>query len=180
MRIPTGRQWNVRPGETELSLPCDGYLSGDVLPLLRGIDIAAPADLVYRWICQITIAPYSYDLIDNFGRRSPRQLTPGADELRKGQRFMVFRIVDFEPGVHLSVVALPAGRRLFGGLAMTYLVSPVDPENSRLLVRLCCAADGPVEQLRRFLLTYGDLVMMRKQLRTLKKLAERDAALQLA
>ncbi|MDN5601129.1 MAG: hypothetical protein ACTHV2_10500 [Brachybacterium sp.] len=48
--------------------PCDRWV--------RCIDIAAEPDLVYRWLCQLTIAPYSIDLLDNLGRRSPP--VPGA------------------------------------------------------------------------------------------------------
>jgi hypothetical protein len=165
----------VRPEDLDVALPCDGYVTGDVAVLLRAIDVAAPAELLYRWVCQIRVAPYSYDLIDNRGRKSPDQLTPGAEEVRAGDQFLVFTVVDVEAGVHISGLSTPAARRLYGPFAISYVVLPIDAEHSRLLVRMCCAARGPVQRLRRWLIEYGDLVMMRKQLLNLRALAERDA-----
>jgi hypothetical protein len=142
---------------------------------MRAIDVAAPAELLYRWVCQTRVAPYSYDLIDNRGRKSPDQLTPGADNVSAGDRFLVFTVVDVEPGVHISGLSTPAARRSYGPFSISYLVRPIDDGHSRLLVRMCCAVRGPVGRLRRWLLGYGDLVMMRKQLLNLRALAERDA-----
>ena len=133
----------------------------------------APAALVFRWLCQMRVAPYSYDWIDNLGRRSPRHLIPGLDELEVGQRMAIFRVVSFEAG---RSITLDSNTRLFGRVACTYRVDPVDGGRSRLVVKLMCAApSGLYGWVARRLLPAGDLVMMRKQLRTLKALAERDA-----
>jgi hypothetical protein len=143
--------------------------------LFRSIDIAAPAALVFRWLCQLRSAPYSYDFIDNFPRRSARHLIDGLDELEVGQRFMsIFRLVAYEEG---RSITLDSSTALFGRVAGTYLVAERDRYRSRLVVKLAFSAPqswiGPI--VRR-LLPSGDLIMMRKQLRTLKALAERDAA----
>ena len=68
------------------------------------------------------VAPYSYDLIDNLGERSAQTRTPGADDLEVGMAMMVFRITSFEPGVHFSGLTLPQAEKLYGKLAVTYLV----------------------------------------------------------
>src|SRR5215207_3591766 len=134
--------------------------------LHRAVDVAAPAAVTFRWLCQLRVAPYSYDLLDNRGRRSPRTLTPGLDELAVGQRVCrIFRLESFTPGSLLTL-------RLTGTVALTYAAVPAGADASRLVARVRMSGLDPV---RRRALAWGDLVMMRKQLRTLGALAERDA-----
>ncbi len=69
--------WNATNDEEKERFPCDKYMTSEYRGLIRAIDVSAPAEVVFRWICQLKIAPYSYDWLDNGGRQSPRQLTPG-------------------------------------------------------------------------------------------------------
>jgi hypothetical protein len=120
---------------------------------------------------QLRVAPYSYDWIDNLGRRSPRRLTPGLDALEVGQRFMIFRLAHFEPGCSIT---LTTDHVVFGRIAITYRVTPRCAETSRLVVKLVVASrPGPVGWLMARILPAGDLVMMRRQLLNLRTLAER-------
>jgi len=166
--------WGEVEAERFMPLPCDRLLPAADLVVHRAVDVAAPAELTFRWLCQLRVAPYSYDLLDNRGRRSPRTLTPGLDRLAVGQRVArIFRLADFAAGEHLTVeLDDPQAARLFGRVAGTWHVSPRGVRSSRLLVRLRIAG---LDRVRRRGLAYGDLIMMRKQLRTLAALAERDA-----
>ena len=170
--------WGSTPAERAVSLPCDRHLASFDDALFRAVDVSASPSIVFRWLCQLRVAPYSYDWIDNWGRESPRTLTPGLDQLTLGQRVMtIFELVDFERGCHLTLV-LRRGRWLFVDIAGTYLVSPRAPTGSRIVVKLLVRYPHRawLGWLRRVCLPWGDLVMMRKQLLTLKALAEADHA----
>ena len=166
--------WGSSAEERAAAYPCDGLIDHPDGEAFRAVDVAAPAELVFRWLCQLRVAPYSYDWIDNFGRRSPRRLTDGLDRLEVGQRVMtVFRLVSFETDRSITILSStgPLGR-----FAVTYLVMPTTGDRSRLVVKLVYAAPlGVLGPVIRRLLPAGDLVMMRKQLLTLKARAERDA-----
>jgi hypothetical protein len=95
--------WGSSAHERALTYPCDALLDDPDGVLFRAVDIAAPSALVFRWLCQLRVAPYSYDWIDNFGRRSPRRLIDGLDQLEVGQRFIIFRLASFEPGRSITL-----------------------------------------------------------------------------
>ncbi len=173
MRLPV--TWGTEPREHLLQFPCDNYVSAPDASYFRGISINAPAETVFRWLCQMRVAPYSYDLIDNGGRQSPQMLTPGFEKLEVGQEVMrIFELVEFEPKRHLTLkLKHPRSRRLFGELAVSYLIAPEKPSTCRLIVKLVVKyPPGLVGGLLRQLLPWGDLVMMRKQLLNFKRLAE--------
>jgi hypothetical protein len=172
------KTWGTLPGEAALEFGADRFAGdGDGAGAwFRAVDVRAGAATAFRWLCQLRVAPYSYDWIDNGGRRSPRTLTPGVDELAVGQRWMtIFDLVAFEPGEQLTFrIATPAARRLFGDIVITYLVRDLGPDRSRLVAKLWVPSPrGPLERVTRPLLAAGDLVMMRRQLLNLAELAER-------
>jgi len=167
--------WGSSLDERAAAYACDQLVAQPDGVLFRAIDVDAPAPLLFRWLCQLRAAPYSYDWVDNRGRRSPRQLTAGLDELAVGQQILtIFRLVSFESG---RSITLESHTRTFGGVAMTYVVAPRGDSGSRLVAKLIhVAGRGPYGWLLRRALPAMDLVMMRKQFLTLKELAERDAA----
>jgi len=67
---------------------------------------------MFRWLCQWKVAPNSYDLVDNFGCRSPKELPPGVERLARGQRVMtIFEIADFRVTTAPSEVRMTPVRR---------------------------------------------------------------------
>src|SRR3954469_1391080 len=140
----------------------------------RAVDVAAPPELVFRWLCQLRAGPYSYDLVDNLGRRSPRRLTPGLDRLVVGQPAMrIFRLASFERPEHLTLHS----RSSLGRVAVTYAVLPREDDGCHLLLRIRWTPPPlPLPTgLTTRAMAVGDLVMARRQLLNLKRLAERDA-----
>ena len=145
---------------------------------VRAVAMEAPREVGFLWLCQMRCAPYSYDWLDNFGRRSPREADPSLTGLEVGQSFMtIFELVGF---------AAPSSVRLrmkegwptaaFGAIDLTYSIEAADAERTRLSAVMWMLPIGRVlGRTRRYLLAWGDLVMMRKQLRTLGALAERDS-----
>jgi hypothetical protein len=171
------RVWGATPAECADRYPCDELDFAADETFFRAVDVAAPPELVFRWLCQLRAAPYSYDWLDNFGRRSPPRLTPGLESLAVGQRIMlIFRLVGFDPGTSLTVaLALRAAAIVMGDFAGSYRVRAADG-GARLVAKVLVRYPrGPYGAALRRLLPYADLVMFRKQLLTLRAYAERDA-----
>ena len=168
--------WGTEEVERRLPFPCDSYVPEPDATYFRAVTVRATAARLYRWLCQLRAAPYSYYWIDNWGRRSPRTLTPGLEHLAIGQSMMrAFTVVDFARDRHvtLRVKHATSACSLFGDVAVTYLILPEAPERCRLVVKVVVRyAGGLAGFAMRHLLPWGDLVMMRRQLLNLKALAE--------
>jgi len=164
------RNWGSSETDRRRCFPCDAHLWPVDDAVYRAVDVDAPAEVVFRWLCQLRVAPYSYDWIDNWGRQSPRTLVPGLDALTLGQPFMgVFELVDFEPGRSLTARTPPSW---LGAFAVTYAAVAVDGTRCRLVAKLVMVYPPPIRPILRVLAPLADVIMMRKQLLTLKELAE--------
>lgn len=159
-----GDRWGVTDAETRLHYPCDDLVPHPAWQAWRGVTVDATPAAVWPWIAQLRLAPYSYDWIDNLGRRSPRELR-GLPDPAVGDPFTatagrpIGTVVSVELGVHLTA-------RLAGAY-MSYVLVETGG-TTRLLLKLA-ARNG--RALGPFVVA-GDLVMARKQLLTLKHLAE--------
>lgn len=140
------RDWGSTAEERARPYACDRHVPGGDA-LFRAVDVDAPPALRFRWLCQLRVAPYSYDWLDNLGRTSPRARDPRNEALAIGDRMMtIFRLVEIERERQLT---------------------------ARLVAKI--VARVPRWSPMRWLLPAGDFVMMRKQLLTLKRLAEQEA-----
>ncbi len=171
--------WGTTAAERRLVFPCDAVISNADDSLFRGVTIRATPAIVFRWLCQMRVAPYSYDFVDNGGRQSPRELSPGLENLEIGQKVMeIFELVDFDRDRQITIRVTPQTKasRIFGDIAASYLIVPSGVESCRLLVKLVGRyPSGATGTVMRALLPWGDLIMMRRQLLNFKQLAERQA-----
>ena len=171
--------WGTKQEERRLAFPCDNLILQPDDVLYRGVTVNASPKILFRWLCQMRVAPYSYDWLDNGGRQSPRELTPGLENLAIGQDVMrIFKLTDFEKDRHLTLRLKGKSRasQRFGDIALSYVLVPNDdrsPRSCRLLVKLMAKYPrGLYGRMLRVLLPWGDLIMMRRQLLNLKRLAE--------
>lgn len=159
-----GDRWNVTDDEVARHYPCDDFVDTPTLQAWRGVSVRATPEGLWPWIGQIRLAPYSYDWIDNLGRRSPQQLM-GLPEPVVGEPFSTAatqrfgRILAVEPPKHLTGEIM--------GACISYVLVP-EGQSTRLLMKIVTAISPWVAPW----LSVGDLVMARRQLLNLKRLAE--------
>jgi len=132
--------WGSTPEERESPFPCDALAAPGAVACWRAVDVDAAPAVLFRWLCQLREAPYSYDWIDNRGRRSRGTLTPGLDAIEVGQTVMeIFTLASFERDRHLTLRT--AGGR-FGTFFVTYRVDSNDSNRCRLVVKLVAELPG--------------------------------------
>lgn len=163
-----GDRWNVSEAEVARHYPCDDFASEPLLQAWRGVTVHAAPGAVWPWVAQIRLAPYSYDWIDNCGRQSPQELR-GMAGPEAGEPFTtaatrrIGRILSVEPPTHIT------GR--IAGVVISYVLVP-QGRDTRLLMKVVMPAPNWAAALLS-LGVLGDLVMARRQLLNLKRLAER-------
>jgi len=149
----------------------------------KAIDIATSPDRVWPWLAQMGFGRagwYSWDLIDNLGRRSATELHP---------EWMVKQVGDRIPGgpIEFDTPVLDAPHHLviaFGPqrvsrwtteFVLSYRLQPT-VTGCRLTAVATGRIDGPLGRLvSRYLLGPGDAFMVAKQLRGIRSRSEQHA-----
>jgi hypothetical protein len=182
--------WGSTAEERLMPFPCDQYIENSDEAYFRAINVKAPTQILFRWLCQLKVGSYSYDWIDRLERvffpvqdsisdpPSPKKLLPGVENLAPEQRVMgVFKLVEFEENRHLTIVMDDERAiTMFGNIAASYVIFPITENTCRLILK------GHIRYPRnifwswiRWVLPWGDLLMMRQQFLRLKNLAESQA-----
>lgn len=161
------------------SLP---YTNGtDCRELIRHIKIRAGASSIYIWLKQLRIAPYSYDLLDNKGRRSPEYIIENLPPLKVNAHFLLsFHIFSFVENEFIAgrfcVPVNPPVNRYMKEMFIEYRIQEL-PEpgiNSRLWCKVKGRYNNDIASKGFFkIFSAVNLIMTRGQLRKIKKLSER-------
>ena len=75
----------------------------DCRELLRHIKIDADKDSIFQWLKQLRVAPYSYDILDNRGIKSPDYIIENLPDLKLNAHFLLaFHIYGFEENLFIA------------------------------------------------------------------------------
>jgi len=182
--VPWALRWGATPEECAAPLTGDDWLTeGDFRPAravraTRAISIAAPPDVVWRWLAQIGRGAgyYAFDRVDNGGRPSAEHLVSWVTPPRVGDATAIGYLREVTTGRELAWW-MPV-EKLPGCEARMSVVYAIAPEGSGTRLRMRVLADGrgwalPLV-LNGFLLV--DTLMARRQLRGIRRRAERHGA----
>jgi hypothetical protein len=160
-----GDRWNVTDDEVARHYPCDDFVHAPTLQAWRAVSVEATPEALWPWVGQIRIAPYSYDWIDNLGHRSPQQLM-GLSEPVVGEPFTTAATRRFG-----RILSVDPPKQLTGEIIGAYISYVLVPQGqtTRLLMKIVT----PMSRWLAPALSVGDLVMARRQLLNIKRLAER-------
>ena len=171
------RHWGATPDEISAPVVGDEICVDAHVSETRCITIAAPPHEVFPWIRQMGFGRagwYSYDWIDNLGRKSATAIHAEWQLAQSGSRIPGGPI-DFEAAIvdppRSFVLSLGSGDRMSRRITFTLAYELRDhPAGTRLVTRMRARTKAPGGALfDRLLLAPGDGIMVRKQLRTLAR-----------
>ncbi|MEM7273403.1 MAG: hypothetical protein AAF547_10015 [Actinomycetota bacterium] len=170
--------WGSTETERAAGLPGDELLDVPAVSATRSISLGGSPAEVAAWLRQMGTGRagwYSYDLIDNLGRRSADRLVPAWQVSAPGQQLpagpiafdVTHLVLPPDPdAVHELVLAI-LDRPLLGhriGFTLAYRAISTAPNITRLVTRARIRIDGPVGRPAAALLGFGDGLMVRRQL----------------
>ena len=173
--------WGATPDEVHGAMPGDDIVADARLIATRSVTVASPPHEVFPWLRQMGFGRagwYSYDLLDNLGRRSATRIHDEWQTLATGDPVpggpVDFIAVVVEPPRHLILRLGPTAdtpRRV--DFTLAYDLRD-DPAGTRLVTRVRARIDAPGGRLvERLVLGPGDGVMLRRQLRGIARRCNR-------
>ena len=177
---PRQLTWGATPEEVHRSLPGDDLVHRPTFNATRAISIDAPVGQVWPWLVQVGLNRagwYSYDVLDNVGRRSAGRIIPELQQLAAGD------IVPMGPGQGqgIAVQVVDPPRTMVWGTpgdsSWTWQLDPAPNGSTRLITRIRSRIRArPTSIAFNVLVEVADFWMLRKMLLNLKERAEGHAA----
>ena len=169
------QNWGATHEEIRGPVVGDDLVPDARLVATRSITLSSRPDAVFPWLRQMGFKRagwYSYDLLDNLGRRSARSIEPRWQDVNTGDRVPAGPL-DFEaaivdpPRAFVLCLGSSAGASRRVQFSLAYELRP-DTDNTRLVTRVRARVNLPLGRLvERFVLGPGDGIMLRKQLLSL-------------
>ncbi|CAB4367830.1 MAG: hypothetical protein F2916_03285 [Actinobacteria bacterium] len=175
--------WGATPEEIDSPVVGDDICSDATLIATRSITISAPPQDVFPWLRQMGFGRagwYSYDWLDNLGRKSATtiheewQIVKAGDKVPSGPISFTAAIVEAPRHFVLEIRSLGKKRPKLH-FTLAYELRD-DPQGTRLVTRMRSRIDFPFGSLvEKLILGPGDGFMLRRQLLTIKKNVSHNA-----
>jgi len=176
---PWHLHWGATQQEVMLEFPSDSIVHKPDFNATRGITIHSTPELIWRWIIQIgskRAGWYSIDWMDNGGIKSSDKILPEFQKIEIGQ-FIPFTpdqkngmwVNDFKEYEYILWVDKK------GKATWLWYIYPVDKNRSRLVTRLRTKYNWKGIWIIYYILyDIGDIIMMSKCIKGIKKRAENE------
>jgi len=177
------RPWHLKWGATKkelmLELPGDSIVHKPDFNATRGITINSSLEVIWQWIIQIgsrRAGWYSIDWMDNAGIKSSDKILPEFQKIEVGQ-FIPFTpdqkngmwVKEFKENKYILWVDKEEKA------TWLWYLYPVDKTRSRLVTRLRTKYNWKGIWIIYYLLyDFGDIIMMSKCMKGIKKRAEKE------
>lgn len=175
---PWHQRWGATNAEVAATMPGDDLVSGCQYVITRAITIGAPPAVVWPWLVQIGFGKagfYSNDLLDNFGHPSADRVVSEFQELRVGDWVPMFSKVNDTTAFKVAeIVTFKNLVWLKPDSTWSWVLTPTG-SGTRLVtrIRMQYRWNRPAEALFSLVLNeFGDFVMMRKMLLTIRNRVE--------
>lgn len=175
---PWQLRWGATPEEVGRGMPGDEVVPAPTFNATRAVTVEATPEAIWPWIVQIGFGRagwYTYDLLDNMGRRSAEELIPELQHIEVGD------LVPMGPGedAGMRVKEIETGRWIVWWdknhlTTWTWLLDPMPTGGTRLVTRVRSRSSWrhPTTAVWLLLFEVADFPLMRKCLLGIKRRAE--------
>lgn len=169
--------WGARPHELAMAFPGDDIVDSPSFNATRGITVNSPPKNIYPWIVQMGLGRagwYSYDLLDNLGRKSKEEILPELQHVQPGD--LIPMSPDGKQGLYVKEFEKDKWmlwHDQIGDSSWAWMILPDGSDRSRLLTRVRMKYQWLSPSiLFSLIVEFFDFPMMRKCMLGIKSRAE--------
>jgi hypothetical protein len=182
---PYHMRWGATDQEVAMSMPGDADIPGDAAVSTRAITIHAPAATVWAWLVQTGQNRgggwHSYDWLENLFAADMHEvdrIDPRWQQLRVGDAIFFAAAGATNPVMTTTVAGVEAARALWLHGGWSFVLQPIDPTTTRLIVRYPMRPNEFLNPLLSFgVFEPAHFVMESGMMLGIKRRAERDPQL---